>query len=374
METKTTFEVRAVILGAISKHPNADTLSLTEVLGNPVVIKTGAFKEGDCAVYVPVDCLVPTNRPEFSFLAAPGKEKHRIRAAKLRGIFSMGLLVPMPVGVKFDPEADFAPILGVEKYLNPTELSELKEQGSREWNRQNRASKVKGPQLYVYGVDSYRKLSKVLKENEEVYLSEKVHGSNVRMMHDGSRLWVGSHKVMRGGSKTRFEMALSNAWLAVKSFFGVGNRAPVGPPQDTWWRVADNYGLKEKLAKRPNFVLYGEVYGQKIQELTYDSPVGTKFLAFDVMDFKTGKFLNYKEFVEFCRELDIPTVPVLYIGPWTPEVEAEAKKRAEGKSTLNSKQIMEGFVLKPVVERMDPACGRVILKYVSQNYLLSKEG
>jgi hypothetical protein len=60
---KSDFEVKVVRIGEITKHPGADTLDIIKVFDYPVVSKTGSFKSGDLAVYVPVDAMVPTERP-----------------------------------------------------------------------------------------------------------------------------------------------------------------------------------------------------------------------------------------------------------------------------------------------------------------------
>lgn len=80
------FQVRVVQVGAIEKHPNADALSMTVVDGYPVLLRTGDFREGDRAVYVPIDAVVPADDHRWVFLG----EHRRVRAKRLRGIFSIG--------------------------------------------------------------------------------------------------------------------------------------------------------------------------------------------------------------------------------------------------------------------------------------------
>ena len=53
------FHVQVVQVGPVTKHPNADSLSCSEVDGYPVIFRTGDYVEGDRAVYVPVDAIVP---------------------------------------------------------------------------------------------------------------------------------------------------------------------------------------------------------------------------------------------------------------------------------------------------------------------------
>lgn len=140
-ETKrpTEFHVEVVRIGPTEKLANADTLQLTRVRGDyPVLFRTGQFQEGDLAVYVPLDALVDTRRAEFAFLAKPkaaadatagetaeaDEEEDedaffvRIKAKRLRGTFSMGLLVEVPDSVKDHAKEgdDVAEALGVEKW------------------------------------------------------------------------------------------------------------------------------------------------------------------------------------------------------------------------------------------------------------------
>lgn len=56
----TEFRVQVVEVGKVGKHRNADTLSITTILGNyPVIFKTGEINQGDLAVHIPPDALVP---------------------------------------------------------------------------------------------------------------------------------------------------------------------------------------------------------------------------------------------------------------------------------------------------------------------------
>ena len=90
------WQVQVVRIGEVTKHPNADTLSITQVHGGyPVIIRTGEFQPDDLAVYVPVDSIVPTN-DRWTFLGG----HQRIKAKRLRGIFSMGLLTACTEGMQ----------------------------------------------------------------------------------------------------------------------------------------------------------------------------------------------------------------------------------------------------------------------------------
>ena len=318
------FHVEVVRIGAVSKHENADALEITQVHGGyPCIIKSGSFREGDLAVYVPVDALVQTSRSEFAFLGSRPLE--RIRAKKLRGVFSMGLLVPAPPGAAEGDDVREA--LGVEKWEPAIDLgtSALAE------------PPPEGPPIPIYDLEGLRKLRGLLVEGEEVVITEKIHGCNARFFHDGTRLWAGS----RNNWKREDEDKL-------------------------WWPVARS--LEERLKCLPSgYVIYGEVFGQ-VQDLKYGQAAAA-FRAFDILDRRTGHFLDADTFREICAIVRIDAVPELYRGPWSESL----MSLAEGESTLAA-HVREGFVVRPVVERVHPRHGRVVLKMVGEGYLTRKGG
>ena len=82
-----------VVPVVLEKHPNADSLSVVKVFdGYTVCVRTADWEGVDKGVYIPPDSVVPDTE-QFKFL-----EGHlRIKAKKLRGINSYGMLVPVPV-------------------------------------------------------------------------------------------------------------------------------------------------------------------------------------------------------------------------------------------------------------------------------------
>jgi RNA ligase (TIGR02306 family) len=119
--------------------------------------------------------------------------------------------------------------------------------------------------------------------------------------------------------------------------------------------------------------MYGEVYGGSIQNLAYGIPKG-KGLGFRVFDIKCdGRYFDWDKLVEICQKFNVDMVPNLYRGPYSMD---EMKKLAEGKTTLVScggdVHMREGIVVKPVIERIHPSIGRVVLKYISTEYDLDE--
>ncbi|WP_375494958.1 hypothetical protein [uncultured Nostoc sp.] len=86
------FKVEVVKINSINPHPNADRLDIASIedMGYQVIIVKGNLHPGDLAFYFPIDSVIPEN-----FLDKFGIRNYyskKLRAAKLRGIFSEGQL------------------------------------------------------------------------------------------------------------------------------------------------------------------------------------------------------------------------------------------------------------------------------------------
>jgi hypothetical protein len=92
------------------------------------------------------------------------------------------------------------------------------------------------------------------------------------------------------------------------------------------------------------------------------------FAAFDLL--VDGRYLDWPDLRELLARSGIPGVPVLYEGPLTA---AAVREHAEGPTTLGGGNIREGVVIRPVQERTDARVGRVVLKYLSDAYLLDEQ-
>lgn len=117
-------------------------------------------------------------------------------------------------------------------------------------------------------------------------------------------------------------------------------------------------------------VLYGEVYGPKVQSFGYGVTNGVGFAAFDLMI--DGKFVDARHFAQVVTGYGIPVVPVLtdVLGGKVPYNLDTIKALSAGPATFGGGHIREGVVVKPMTERTDPRVGRAVLKYVSDDYLL----
>jgi RNA ligase (TIGR02306 family) len=246
----------------------------------------------------------------------------------------MGILTtPPPDAVEGD---DVAALLGITRW----------EPGDPSWQKHGvMGTNEPGPDGWTFvkytDIEPLRRHWSKLQPGEEVVCTEKVHGMNGRWCHDGTRLWVGSHERIK---------------------------RPDGG--DAWSSAAARRGLAEALARFPMMILFGEVYGRGAQDLTYGSEE-LDIVVFDTYDVKRHRYLDHDHVVKLASELGLRSVPVLYRGPWQPELMTSL---CEGPTVLgNAAHVREGFVVKPVVERHDDRLGRVILKMIGEGYHMRSE-
>jgi hypothetical protein len=407
--------VLVVQIADVSRHPEADRLDLIRIRFDRelppadylLVSQTGTWKVGDYAAYVPVDMDVPTGRPNdadpaspgpFSFLAERARADgfHRVKAMRLRGVFSMGLLVPVPFS---------HPILGGKpaSYTIGNDVTEAL--GVRKWEPAPDNSVLHGDAesppshftLPVYDIEPWRKyrlalakpldaavmrvadavgagngdtlpaamahVARFLQDTdklETVVAREKIHGACASFVHDGERLWV--------RSRTTYKKLDSPC---------------------VWNDIAKRYNFAGSLADYPKIAIYGEVYGQ-VQDLKYGVPPGeSRFVLFDAYDLEAARWLDDEQLTTLAEALALDLAPELYRGPWSmlpPGVEnglsVLCAQNLGIDLTISTKRdhevhMREGVVIRPVVERVQPnptLPSRVILKLVGQDYLLRKGG
>lgn len=317
--------VEVVQIKELLPHPNADKLAMVQVFGGyTVCVNRDDWKEGQLAAYIPPDSIVP-NTPDYAFL-----DGHlRIRAKKLRGVISFGLLVPAPAGTELGQNV--ADILGVTHYEPPLECNMG---GDTE----------AGPPGFADGkfdIENLRRYPGIIPDGTPVQITEKIHGACARYTWRGERLWVGS----RTGWKKEDE------------------RSP-------WWQAAKATPQIEDFCRaHPGLALYGEVFG-RVQDLKYGSPNGIRFAAFDV-SLGNGAFVCAQQTSAMFDERGVPRVPLLHYS--VPYSFDHAVSCAEGDSLVpGADHVREGCVVKPLTELYTSRVGRVIFKAVGGGYLLRK--
>jgi RNA ligase (TIGR02306 family) len=364
----------------VTEHPNADRLSIVTIKGFNCIVGLDNYKVGDLVVFVPPDCIIPApliEKYELDYL----KNNGRTGTVKLRGYISQGLILDVP-SPKYKEGDNVAEVMGITKYevAEPSFAPQPKKSSRKKLN----------PNFDKYtDIENIKHYPDVFTSDDVVVVTEKLHGCNMRAANLEisinrnqpllSRTWsfirknlfrqkyefvYGSHNVQIGASTKR------------RSFYGT----------DVWGQIAKKYNLREVIPQ--DYIIYGEIYGPGIQDLTY----GTKEIDFAVFDIKyKGQYLPWgtnsimasgfvmNEQLYFplnsvkalCAKWGLPTVPEIYVGPYLPGI---VQADTSGKSLLCPTQMREGIVIKLLHEGNSPQIGRKILKSVSEDYLLRKNG
>jgi RNA ligase (TIGR02306 family) len=341
------FSTPVVTVGPVEKHPNADSLGITQVFGYPVIVRLGETTPGMKAVYVPVDAVVP-DIPQFKFLDG----HFRIKAKKLRGTLSLGMLMPLKDFPEVPQDAsdgtDLSTVLGIGKYEQPVDYQSPLFRGDCE--------KDPGVVPGYTDIQNYRRYPNIIPPWEPVVITEKLHGTNARFFY-GNPQFQGDTTVS-GGEGARLYCGSHKTWKK--------------PGETLWWEVAKEYGLEEKLKGTP-YALFGEIFGY-VQDLRYGASPGQRSLRiFDVYHYQKGVYLDFEEAHKLIEGMKLQWVPVLYRGTMKAEGYLAHEANAES-SITGADHHREGLVIRTAVERFHPEVGRVVLKYVGERYLLRKGG
>lgn len=143
------------------------------------------------------------------------------------------------------------------------------------------------------------------------------------------------------------------------------------------WHVAETLRLSEVLP--PGMAIQGELCGPGIQKNRLGL-VSVELRVFSVYDARpgAGRFLGYQDFVSFCAEHGLTTVPIEQV------VEGEDAARFEHSLDVwlerarglyaGTKNRKEGIVVRPLVEDTSATLGgRLSFKVISNDYLLKDE-
>lgn len=333
------FKCEVVKLDVIP-HSNADRLAVAKIRGKAwqCVIAKDSFKTGDLAVYIPIDSVLPD--PIVKLLGIEKNYHKRVRSIKLRGELSQGLVMRVPTNLatdRIEEGADLTEFLGITKWEEPIPV-----------HMAGQLRAEPGEFVKYTDIENYKNFPDVFENGELVIITEKLHGSSLRVLNLNGEIHVGSHR--------------RNLQYDSKNLY---------------WRAVELLDLKNKL--NPGEQVFGEIVGPGVQDLTYGKKNGE--IGVYIFDFmRDGKYLDFEEFLKVTEERNLPRVPTIFyrndiiVNPihiWNKTLVGYA----DGVSYLNPDQIREGIIIKPVKEGYsEKLSGRKIIKVISDSYLLRKEG
>ena len=354
---------------SVKPHPGADRLEIVSVGGWDCIVPLGVHKPEEPVLYIPIDAALPDTLAEKIGVTKYLGRGNRVKAAKLRGQPSYGIVVkPETLGLSTVVGKDYTKKLGIVKWEPNrdipqiptiwTRLNKLRRfikgsiyrllglQSKRETRRRSKRDQPQHPLFPIYTRIEHLRKNKDLLNGMEVIVTEKIHGTNSRtgLIKEGVE-WktvFGSHYSFNpGGPENKYYLPLTLEWVTNLLKF-----------------------LSGKYPEAKNIILYGEIYGKGIQKLGYNSDQ----LAYRLIDI----MIDFK-YLSFLETLGLPilssqdVVPILYKGTYDYDKVVELSK---GRTTLNeAKHIREGVVVKPVSGEYHPRYGRLVFKHASDDYL-----
>jgi RNA ligase (TIGR02306 family) len=392
------FEVNVVRIDEVMNHPDADRLSLNRIGGYIAVsnkqllcsdILAGVdvfvhrYSAGQLVVYVPEGAVVPLDVLEQYGYAHEGKgilagsKGNRVKAIKLRGVLSQGLIFPLGYNGRLGDHdvvigQNVADLLGIVKYEPAIPAS------------------MGGDVFYCpsltlkFDIENQQKYPDVFQDNDYVYATEKLHGTFAGFVFitdlyaQRNEINVDNLLLLQTGLyATAFSKGLGSQGLVFKA-------TPQNIERNVYLRALVTLTNNEEVLIELRFnaeygdgklTVLGEVYGKGIQDLTYslDSP---SFAAFNAVlrSNNEERYMAAEHFYSDESPLDsIPRVPLVYQGPYSALIENIEMYR-DGKSFVDGITLREGIVVVPDTEGRDDRIGRKAVKMISPEYLLRKGG
>lgn len=272
------------IIGEVRAHPDADRLDLVKVLGFQCVTQRGLYQGGEKIVYVRPDAVLPLEPWAEEYRKYSPK---RIKAVRLRGEWSEGIIVPLeilPVDLKEEAVgSDVSEKIGVFHYEPPVPQD----------------LQAKGPlPLGIPKTDEERweNLIDVLPSlyGKKVDVTLKVDGQSCSFFYD----------------------------LETDTFGVLGRNLEMKPKApNNYTAHLERYGIREKLINYCkehglSLVIRGESYGAGIQGSKNNphAKVQKGWAMFSTYDIQAREYFkkgsNYY-FIGVANEMGLPHVPIL---------------------------------------------------------------
>lgn len=386
------FKVSVVVIDDVYEHPNADRLTIVKIGGYTCIANkhedgSWRYQPGDAVVYIPENALVPewllrkqemwNEEKGIGYLA--GSKGNRVKAIKLRGIYSEGILyavrpqdepsmgiyimdfvrddVVMETGVRAGD--DVAERLGITKYEPeiPTNM------GGEVF--------YVGESLTDFDLEPWERYPDLISEGELVVFMEKLHGTftGIKIIPgldhpDAFMAPWGSRDILV------FSKGLGSKGLAFKDVEANANNVYVRGLKsllgDKFWEWYDGLNL----ADYDRLVILGETFGKGIQDLHYGlKEASYRVFLIGVEGQRIMEWVGPSATEWHADVMGSQVAPILYNGPFSEEIMIEYR---DGKTILGGDHIREGIVIYPMVPRRHPEFGHVRLKAVSPDYKLRK--
>jgi RNA ligase (TIGR02306 family) len=366
------FDCRVTKILDIYKHTNSDNLELIRVYGYQVVATKGFYKKDELVVYLPQGSILPLDIQKklnvVGLLSGPNKD--RLKAIKLRGELSEGMLLKVSeLDFECNEGDDVSEQLGIKKYTPKPPV-----------NMSGKVVLVKNFSPTKFDFNSIKKENQMFGDGEQVVITEKLHGTytNIMVLIDMPK--EDGFKEVSDGSPN-LQVGVTSKGMGAKGFCinmneesNHDNVYVLSANSQDFAKAVCGFDFDRNPWSLCAVEIMGETYGTVQGGFLYDCEESNKFRVFDVKVTyisKNGELISHYlspfRVEEFCQHSNIEAVPTLYKGSYHYSI---AMKMAHGNSTINKDQIKEGCVIRPREERETFRGNRVIAKCVSEQYLL----
>lgn len=369
----------------IKPHGNANKLEIAVVDGWETCVPKGKHSAGELVVYFPPDTLLPqevTDRLAVTNYCSNKPTGRLVKTVCLRGEYSHGFIYPVE-SPDWNCGDNVAEFYQAAKYIPPPQA--MAKGGKAKFTRPSASH----PMIRGFTSPEHLRNYPDILNGHEVEITEKIHGSQ-------SSVWAIKEKSGRVlyfvRSKNRVYAPISlvpirlsyskwTKWMKplltkldsfMSRFEWAWDRKAMA--EDRWFIPLLNQNIRTFLDSQiyqtgvKTVAMFGEIYGGGVQKLTYDSPSGIKFRAFDICT--DGRYWSTSQTQRAFVNYGIQNAPVIYQGPYSFE---KIKDLTKGQSLFANSTILEGVVVRSDKDSENWR-GRPIFKYISDSYLNWKHG
>lgn len=334
----------------------ADSIEIARIRGWDVVVRIGDFEVGDLVVYFEIDSFLPLDDARFTFLAPRGARKnqegvegHVLKTAKLRGVYSQGLVLPY---FDFEEEIrevgegiatlgmDITPAIeGLEKW-DPPIPAELSGSAKGAFPSVFHKTDEERIQNLAWVFDPKNSL------DGEWLATEKIDGSSMTVyIRDGEPGVAGRNWDFED---TKYH----SMWNLAREL-------------DLHQKIRDWYPAQDAL-EEAEVALQGEIFGPGIQ----GNPLQVKEVQFRLFTIQYDREeLPRALWPQWALDMAVPIHDLPY-----PKSQEEALAQVENlKSLINPQRAVEGIVWRNSNHTRFPNGARASWKAISQRYLLKHD-
>lgn len=341
---------------------NADAIEQLVIDGWNVVAQKGLHKVGDTVVYFEIDSFLPIEDERFSTFMKfgintfEGKQGHRVKTKRLRGVYSQGIVIPVaefPEIVEPQADTDYAELIGVVKYEKQEVTGYSGDtKGTFPWflrkSDQDRIQNVYG-RLQQYS-------------DSEFVGTLKMDGSSITVFAVSNDKYYQDNTE---GEEVLGYCSRNQQLKMVEDFEGENWLQNTGK----FYQGAYNSDLFNKVSELrkitgKSLAIQGELVGAGIQG-NFEKFEKYQVFAYNIFDVDVGEFVDYKTFLEYAKLVDLEIVPEVYPAQNILEKSViDIVQMADGKGLLANYR--EGVVWKQLN-------GNVQFKAISNKYLEKEE-